>query len=108
MSMPLRTANAAMTTTRRFVRKISPLLLFCREAFIYGFDEQVSGPGTGIRSPSRPKRFRRVRTFHLVECHTALDHVVDDVANERDHVTVLHQVGLIGHAAVRRNQVGAA
>src|SRR5262245_54437163 len=46
--------------------------------------------------------------FQLLECHSLLDHVLNAVANDRDHVSILHDVGLIGQAAMAGNNHGAA
>jgi hypothetical protein len=46
--------------------------------------------------------------FHLIEGHALLDHVLNPVANNDDHVAVFHHVGFVTDPPVARNHLGAA
>src|SRR5665213_4635723 len=81
-------------------------LLFCAQAFVDGFYELVRRPEAAGLAIYAIVVERRLRGLHLFEREAFLNTVGDAVANDGGHVAVFDEVGLIGHAAVPRNNIG--
>src|SRR5687767_15726284 len=72
------------------------------------FDEHVGGPWAAVRTVAGPVAQGRIGGLHLFERHFLVDHALDPGADDRDHVAVFHQVGVIGDPAVARHEIGAS
>ena len=68
----------------------------------------VGRPETARRAPAGVVVERRLAGLDLFERLPALDAVLNAVADDRDHVPILEQVGFVGQAAMARDDVGAA
>src|SRR5438552_2636472 len=93
--MNISAANCSLFTVQ--------LSFFSAETLVYRLDEHIGGPETGCRAVYRIVVARGFRGLHLFQRHTLLDHVLNAVSNDRDHVTILDDIGFITQAAVTRN-----
>src|SRR5579859_3943154 len=79
--------------------------LLLRETPVGCLDEHIRGPGTGssavlwIVVPAGPGG------FHLFQRHTLLDHGLDAVADDGDHVAILEHVEFVTNAAMTGNYI---
>ena len=82
------------------------LPLFLAEAPVHGLYKHVRCPGPGRLAVVDVIIECRFRLLDLIEGHALTDHVLDPVANDRQHRLVLDNIGLIAEPPVARNDVG--
>src|ERR671931_1168853 len=90
---------------------LSPSLLALRllaQVSIHRLDEHVRRPRPGFRAVPAIVVERRPRRLDLLQRQTALDHVLDAVPDDRDHVAILEDVGFVAQASMPGDDVGAA
>src|SRR5688572_13761781 len=85
---------------------VPPLLR--REASINRLKEHVRCPGTCCRTITPVEIQRGSGSLHLLECHTALDQVLNAIANHHEHVAIAGDIGGIRHPPVARYDPRAA
>src|ERR1700686_2995893 len=78
------------------------------EVLVHRRDEHVRRPETAGRTVSAVVVQRRLGRPDLLPRSAFLDQVLDAIANDGYHVTILEQVGFIAQPAVTGNDVGAA
>src|SRR4029450_3471064 len=69
---------------------------------IYGLNEICRTAVSSVVIQGRPGG------LHLFECHSPLDHVLNAIANDNDHVAILENISLIADSTVSGNDVRPA
>src|SRR4030095_6740375 len=90
---------ASLVDCPRLLRRTAVTL---HQTAVHRFHEHVGRPFRISAEPRIPILgwFRRL---HLRERHLLFDHVVDAIADDRDHVAIIRQLGDIADAPVRGN-----
>src|SRR5262249_5962048 len=95
-----------------FHRYLAPkrgwLFLSLNETLVHGLDEHVRCIWTRCRSESGIVIFRWFRRLDLLKTHSLLDHVLDTVPNDGDHVSVVRHIGRVRQSAMSWNNHCAA
>ena len=78
------------------------------QAVVRRLDKHIGRPRAGRLAVPRVVIAGRPGRLHLGQRHPVLDHVLNPVPDDRDHVAVVHHVGMVADAAVGRNHPGPA
>src|SRR3954467_2530876 len=78
------------------------------QAVIRRLDKHVGGPRPGRLPVPRVVIACRPGRLHLGQRHPVLDHVLNPVPDDGDHVAVIDDVGVVADAAVGRNHPRSA
>src|SRR5262245_17557619 len=78
-------------------------LLRSIEALIHGLDEVIRRARTGRRAVALRIAPRRRAGLDLCQRHPRLLRVADSIADDRDHVAIFRNVGLVADPAVPRD-----
>src|SRR5215470_4340105 len=81
------------------------LWFFVRQALVDGLDKIIRGPRPRCRPELWFPRLRRSCGFDLLERFFLADHVLDRVADDHDHVAVIHYVDLTVNPATPRQNL---
>src|SRR5436309_417890 len=94
------------TGTPKFrVSSRKPLL---PQAPIDRLNKHVRGPRARVRTVPLSVSLCGIRSLDLIERHVLLDHVLHDVAHDRDHVPIVDDFGAIADPAMAWNDRRAA
>src|SRR5260370_899313 len=81
---------------------------FTQDALVCRLDEHLCRPRTTDRPISAIVVARWPRGLYPFKSHSAMDHVRDAIAQNRDHIAVFHYIGFVAQPAMAGNYHGSA